>query len=314
MDSLAFISAEEKPLALDIRSLANRLVRLDISEPSRVLTCVVAHSSLLEQIKARHFDDPHLAVLRETVLQGVAKKVSIGDDGVLRLRGRLCVPNVDGLRERILEEVHNSQYSIHPGAQKMYQDLRQHYWWQPIKKYIFEYVPRCLNFQQVKYEHQRPGGLLQQMTIPEWKLECIAMDFVVGLPRTLWKFVVVWVIIDRLTKSAHFVPVATTYTSNRLEGYLESLIDEGYYKIREEGQDEPQVYRPIRGVEDVGVDTPSIDFVPLLRDFPNVFPADLPGMPPDRDIDFGIDLVPCTQPIYIPPYRMAPVELKQLKE
>nr|XP_016512169.1 PREDICTED: uncharacterized protein LOC107829211 [Nicotiana tabacum] len=54
------------------------------------------------------------------------------------------------------------------------------------------------------------------MTIPEWKSDRIAMDFVVGLPRTLWKFVVVWVIVDRLTKSAHFVPVATTYTSNRL--------------------------------------------------------------------------------------------------
>ncbi|XP_070032533.1 uncharacterized protein [Nicotiana tomentosiformis] len=92
--SLAFISAGERPLALDIQSLANRLVRLDISEPS--------------WIKARQFDDPHLAVLRETVLQGSAKEVSIGDDSVLRLHGHLCVPNIDGLRERILEEAHSS--------------------------------------------------------------------------------------------------------------------------------------------------------------------------------------------------------------
>ncbi|XP_070049713.1 uncharacterized protein [Nicotiana tomentosiformis] len=83
MVSLAFILVEERPLALDIPSLANRLVRLDISEPSRVLACVITQSSLLEQIKARQFNDPHLMVLRETVLQGSAKEVSIGEDGVL---------------------------------------------------------------------------------------------------------------------------------------------------------------------------------------------------------------------------------------
>ncbi|XP_070025971.1 uncharacterized mitochondrial protein AtMg00860-like [Nicotiana sylvestris] len=69
---------------------------------------------------------------------------------------------------------------------------------------------------EVKYEHQRPDGLLQQMTIPEWKWEHITMDFIVRLPRTLQKFDAVWVIVDRLTKSAHFIPNVTTYTSERL--------------------------------------------------------------------------------------------------
>ena len=85
MGSLAFISAEERPLASDIQSLANRLVRLDISEPSQVLACVVAQYSLFEQIKARQYDDPHLMVLRETVLQGGAKEVTIGYDSVLQI-------------------------------------------------------------------------------------------------------------------------------------------------------------------------------------------------------------------------------------
>ncbi|XP_070045454.1 uncharacterized protein [Nicotiana tomentosiformis] len=124
MGSLAFISAEESPLALGIQSLANRLMRLDISEPSRVLACVVAQSSLFEQIKARQYNDPHLLVLTETVLQCSAKEVTIGEDGVLRLQGHLCVPNVDGLRETILEKAHSSRYSIHPGATKIYRDLR----------------------------------------------------------------------------------------------------------------------------------------------------------------------------------------------
>ncbi|XP_070036218.1 uncharacterized protein [Nicotiana tomentosiformis] len=83
MGILAFISVKERPLALDIQSLANRLVRLDISEPSRVLICVVAQSSLLEQIKARQFEDPHLLVLRKMILQGGAKEVIISEDGVL---------------------------------------------------------------------------------------------------------------------------------------------------------------------------------------------------------------------------------------
>ena len=160
MGSLAFISAEERPLASNIQSLANKLVRLDISEPSRVLACVVAQSSLFEQIKACQYDDPYLMVLRETVLRGGAKEVTIRADGVLRLQDRLCVPNVDGLRKKILEEAHSSRYSIHSGATKMYRDLRQHYWWRRMKKDIVEYVARCINCQQVKYEHQRPGGLL----------------------------------------------------------------------------------------------------------------------------------------------------------
>ncbi|XP_070052701.1 uncharacterized protein [Nicotiana tomentosiformis] len=129
MGSLAFISVEERPLALDIQSLANKLVRLDISEPSRVLACVVARSSLFKQIKALQYDDPYLMGLRETVLRGGAKEVTIGTDGVMRLQDHLCVPNVDGLRKKILEEAHSSRYSIHPGATKMYHDLRQHYWW-----------------------------------------------------------------------------------------------------------------------------------------------------------------------------------------
>ena len=145
MGSLAFISAEERPLASDIQSLANKLVRLDISKPSQVLACVVAQSSLFEQIKAHQYDDPHLTVLRETVLRGGAKEVTIGADGILRLQDCLCVPNMDGLRKKILEEAHSSRYSIHPGAMKMYRDLRQHYWWRLMKKDIVEYVARCLN-------------------------------------------------------------------------------------------------------------------------------------------------------------------------
>ncbi|XP_070055508.1 uncharacterized protein [Nicotiana tomentosiformis] len=96
MESLAFIPAGERLLALDVQALANRFVRLDILEASRVLVCAISRSSLFERIKARQYDDPHLFVLKDTVQHCDAKYVTIGDDGVLRLHDRICVPNMDG--------------------------------------------------------------------------------------------------------------------------------------------------------------------------------------------------------------------------
>ena len=80
-----------------------------------------------------------------------------------------CVPNVDELREEIMEGAHFSAYSIHPGSTKMYHDLKDTYWWNGMKRDITEFVSKCLTCQQVKLEHQRPQGLLQQLPIPEWK-------------------------------------------------------------------------------------------------------------------------------------------------
>ena len=85
-----------------------------------------------------------------------------------------------------------------------------------MKRDIVYFVAQCPNCQQVKYEHQRPGGTLQKMPIPEWKWERSAMDFVVALPKTLGKFDSIWVIVDRLTKSAHFIPVKVTYNAKKL--------------------------------------------------------------------------------------------------
>ena len=87
MGSLAYIPVGERPLALDVQALANQFVRLDVSEPSRVLACTVARSSLLELTRDRQSDDPHLCILRDTVQYGGAKQVTLGDDGVLRLQG-----------------------------------------------------------------------------------------------------------------------------------------------------------------------------------------------------------------------------------
>ncbi|GJT40165.1 putative reverse transcriptase domain-containing protein [Tanacetum coccineum] len=115
-----------------------------------------------------------------------------------------------------MDESHKSKYSIHPGADKMYYDLRDRYWWPRMKKDIAEYVSKCLTCLKVKSEHQRPSGLLQQPEIPVWKLEWIAMDFVTKLPRTSSGHDTIWVIVDRLTKSAHFLPMREDYKMERL--------------------------------------------------------------------------------------------------
>jgi len=95
-------------------------MRLDIYEPSQVLAYVVTRSSLYDRIRERQYDDPYLLVLKETVQHSDSKEVSIGDDGILRMHGRLCVANVDGLCELILQDAHSSRYYIHPGVAKMY--------------------------------------------------------------------------------------------------------------------------------------------------------------------------------------------------
>ncbi|WMV41179.1 hypothetical protein MTR67_034564, partial [Solanum verrucosum] len=104
--------------------------------------------------------------LKESVLNKSVEAFSQGRDGVRRYQGRLCVPDVDGLREKILEEAHGSRYSIHPGATKMYRDLREVYWWNGMIKDIAGFVAKCLNCQQLKAEHLKPWGLSQNIDIP----------------------------------------------------------------------------------------------------------------------------------------------------
>ena len=99
--------------------------------------------------------------------QGQSRDFVIDSEGILRLGTRLCVPDVYELRKKIIEETHFSTYSIHPSSTKMYNDLKDTYWWNGMKRDIIEFVSKCLTYQQVKLEHQRPSGLLQQLPILE---------------------------------------------------------------------------------------------------------------------------------------------------
>ncbi|GJS45497.1 putative reverse transcriptase domain-containing protein [Tanacetum coccineum] len=128
-------------------------------------------------------------------------------DGTLCLNDRSWLPCYGELRSVIMHESHKSKYSIHPGSEKMYQDMKKLYWWPNMKAEIATYVSKCLTCARVKAEHQRPSGLLVQPAIPEWKWDNIMMDFITKLPKSSHGFETIWVIVDRLTKFAHFLPI-----------------------------------------------------------------------------------------------------------
>nr|GEY23537.1 putative reverse transcriptase domain-containing protein [Tanacetum cinerariifolium] len=129
------------------------------------------------------------------------------------------------LRTLIMNEAHATRYSVHPGADKMYYDLRGLYWWPGMKKDIAMYVSKCLTYSKVKAKHQKPSGLLQQPKIPKWKWENITMDFINKLPRTHSGHDSIWVIVDRLTKSAHVLAVRKDYKTKKLARlYINDII------------------------------------------------------------------------------------------
>ncbi|GJX82454.1 putative reverse transcriptase domain-containing protein, partial [Tanacetum coccineum] len=139
-------------------------------------------------------------------LHGMIKNLEPRADGTLCLKNRSWIPLFGDLRALIMHESHKSKYSIHPGSDKMYQDLKKLYWWPNMKAEIATYVKKCMTCAKVKAEYQKPSGLLVQPKIPEWKWENITMDFVTKLPKTASGQDMIWVIVDRLTKSAHFLP------------------------------------------------------------------------------------------------------------
>ena len=154
--------------------------------------------------------------IRDRVQSGIGDEGwTIHTDGSLRHRGRVVVPQLTDLREEILKEFHYSRFSVHPGGTKMYQDLRRQYYWSGMKRHVGDFVRLCLTCQQVKAEHQKPTRLLQPLEVDKWKWEHVTMDFVTYLPRTPQGHDAVWVIVDRLTKSPHFLAVRMTFTLER---------------------------------------------------------------------------------------------------
>ena len=179
--TLAHIRTTYVPLLLDLKALG---LNLDYDGYGALLATFMVRPSLIDQIRGKQMQDEELAKEVNKIMRGEAEEnFSNSQDGMLMMKGRVCVPDVEDLRKMILEEAHCSAYAMHPGSTKMYRTIKENYWWSGMKRDVVEFVSRCLICQQVKAEHQRPSGTLQPLPIPKWKWEHVTMDFVVGLPR-----------------------------------------------------------------------------------------------------------------------------------
>ncbi|XP_073127108.1 uncharacterized protein [Henckelia pumila] len=164
-----------------------RLEVIELKEVCAISTLTMV-PTLLDKIRTGHFLDQQVLTWKhkDEAKGGALYTVT---DGIVHHKGQMWVPTVDSLREEVMNEAHTVSYSIHP----------------------------------VKVEHKRPAGLLKPLPIPTWKWEDVTMDFVVGLSITPRRMNSIWVIVDRLTKSAHFLPVRNKFLMNQ---YAELYIRE----------------------------------------------------------------------------------------
>ncbi|KAG8485854.1 hypothetical protein CXB51_019216 [Gossypium anomalum] len=190
--------------------------RLSLYDDGSLLAELQVRPTWMDQIKEKQLRDESLVARFQQVKEGDTSEFGLNSKGVLCFQGRICVLKYSDLRQSILKEAHGGLCAMHPGGNKLYHDLRELYWWPGLKREVTEFVGKCLTCQQVKAEHQLPSGLLQPVKIPLWKWERVTMDFVSRLPLTPAKKDSVWVIVDRLTKSAHFIPVRTNFLLQKL--------------------------------------------------------------------------------------------------
>ena len=208
-----------------VQTLRALNANLSLSNDGTVVAELVARPNLLNRVLEAQKKDEKISSIIDQIIDGKETEFAVNENGVLCYKARVCVPDDDELRKTILEEAHSGSFAIHHGSTKMYQDLKMSFWSSGMKRDVSEFVTKCLVCQRVKAEHQVPSGLLQPIRIPEWKWDRITMDFVVGLPLTGRKHDSVWVIVDRLTKSAHFLPVRTDYSLDKLaELYIKEIV------------------------------------------------------------------------------------------
>ncbi|KAJ8898701.1 hypothetical protein K2173_004735 [Erythroxylum novogranatense] len=176
-----------------ILALSLKQIGWKLGSDGALMAQLIARPTLRQEICNAQRANDKLQQLILATQEGKQTDFSVQGDGELYYKDRLCVPANDELKKKILFEAHNTVFTMHPGGNKMYQDLKQYYWWSGV-----------------------PSGLLNPIHIPQWKWDNITMDFVTGLPLTQRKHGAVWVIVDKFTKSAHFLPVRPDYSLDRL--------------------------------------------------------------------------------------------------
>ncbi|KAI3774350.1 hypothetical protein L1987_48902 [Smallanthus sonchifolius] len=197
--------------------VADALSRNEESTSIRIKACqLIITLDLMNEIEKAQ-DEALLErnVKRERII-GQQGNLETNAYGVRTRFGRMWIPKIVELRDKILDEAHMSRYSIQPGMNKMYQDLEKEYWLPGMKNDVTEYVSKWLTWSLVKAEYQKPCGKMQPLPTPEWNWKEITMDFITNLPRTTKGNDTIWVIVDRLMKSSHFLPIREAFSSEKL--------------------------------------------------------------------------------------------------
>jgi hypothetical protein len=209
------------PLCEEMRKL-----NLEVVEQGN-LYALAAESNLYDRIVTSQRNDEDIQIVKQKLAEGDPKYTCFQKDhkDVIWFGKRLVVPVDPEIRKTIFDEAHMSKFSIDPGSTKIYQDLKQNFWWSNMKVDIAKYVAECDTCHRMKASHLKSACVLQPFSITMWKWDDISMDFVVGLPLILRKKDSIWVIVDRLTKTAHFIAVHTTYSLQQCaELYMDQIV------------------------------------------------------------------------------------------
>ncbi|XP_024021920.1 uncharacterized protein LOC112091761 [Morus notabilis] len=174
---LVAINVLAQPLHKEINDLEIKVI-------SGKLSSLTLKPTIIEHMKDSQELDSTLVRLRKEVLEGKETRFSLLEDVILYHKGKIYVPDNEEIRKQILSEAYETSYSVHLGTTKMYKNLKKGFWWPGMKKYMAEFMSKCLNCLKVKAEHQCPAGELQKIDMSEWKWDQITMDFIVGLSRT----------------------------------------------------------------------------------------------------------------------------------
>ena len=163
--TLTHIHTAYVPLLLDMKTLG---INLDYNGYGALLASFVVRPMSVDQIKGKQMQDEELVKEVKKIMNGeIGENFSITQDRVLTMKGRVYVPDVEDLRKLIMEESHCSAYAMHLGSIKMYQTIKENYWWSDMKKDVANFVLRCSVCQQIKAEHQKPPRTLHPLPIPE---------------------------------------------------------------------------------------------------------------------------------------------------
>ncbi|GKD22770.1 putative reverse transcriptase domain-containing protein [Tanacetum coccineum] len=208
------LSRKERNKQLQVRAL---VMTIGLNLPKQILEAQI-EAQKPENIK----NEDVVCMIRKDIPK---EKLEPYADGTLCLYGRSWLPCYGDPRTVIMHESHNSKYFIHPGSDKMYQDMKKLYWWPNIKADIATYVSKCLTCAKVEAEQQRPSGFLVQPEIPQWKWDNFTMDFITKIPKSSQGYDTIWVIVNRRTKSTIFIPMRETDPIKKLARmYLKEVV------------------------------------------------------------------------------------------